>query len=169
MVFFTAETQRAFEGICMKKSTFGNFIAAAGVILAISYPVLAISTGFRALFQLFEREAVNAPVLTLIGALLYTVATVGFVKQPRPDGLPGRFFKRIPVKQGWRISVGALIIETIFTVVVGVLSYTHPELIGRNVWQFFGKDYGYFPLIQPLLGVAWLFHPYTLRSYGIRG
>ena len=30
-----------------------GFIAAAGVILAISYPVLAISTGFRAVYQLF--------------------------------------------------------------------------------------------------------------------
>lgn len=151
----------------MKKDTFGNFIAAAGTILAISYPVLAISTGFRALFQLFEGEASNAPVLTLIGALLYTVAAIGFIKQPREDGKPARFFKRISVKQGWQISVVALAVETVFTVVVGVLSYTHPELIGRNVWQFFGKDYGYFPLIQPLLGVAWLFHPYTLRSYGI--
>ena len=33
-----------------------GFIAAAGVILAISYPILAISTGFRAVYQLFFLE-----------------------------------------------------------------------------------------------------------------
>ena len=64
-------------------STFSNFIVAAGVILAVSYPVLAISTGFRAAFQLIEQEPTNSPWLTMVAALCYTVATVGFAKQPR--------------------------------------------------------------------------------------
>jgi hypothetical protein len=52
--------------------------------------------------------------------------------------------------------------------IVGGLSFIYPEIIGRTVWRHFGADYGYFPLIQPLLGLAWLFHPETLRAYGIR-
>jgi hypothetical protein len=61
--------------------------------------------------------------------------------------------------------VGILIFETFMALMVGVLSFTHPELIGRTVWRQFGADYGYFPLIQPLLGLLWLFHPETRRAY----
>ena len=58
-----------------------GFIAAAGVILAISYPILAISTGFRAVYQLLFKEGVTnylAPALTAVAALLYLIATIGF-------------------------------------------------------------------------------------------
>lgn len=152
---------------------FKNFIEAAGVILAISYPVLALSTGVRALYQLAEGDPENAPLFTLVGALCYTIATIGFVKQPRPHKrvaapprtLLGRWWRAITPQQGWWLSVGVLLFESLLTLIVGVLSYTHPDLIGRNVWQFFGRDYGYFPLFQPLLGVFWLFHPTIRRSY----
>ena len=68
-------------------------------ILAISYPVLAISTGFRALYQLFFKEGVTnylAPALTAVAALLYLVAAIGFAVQE---------------KWAWRISVVALSLE----------------------------------------------------------
>ncbi|MCC6627370.1 MAG: hypothetical protein IT340_08220, partial [Chloroflexi bacterium] len=42
-----------------------------------------------------------------------------------------------------------------------------PDLIGRTVWRHFGADYGYFPLVQPLLGLIWLLWPETMRAYGI--
>ena len=37
-------------------------------------------------------------------------------------------------------------------------------------WANFGADYGYFPLIQPILGLAWLFHRETRAAYelGVR-
>lgn len=157
-------------------SAWRGFVQAAGVILAVSYPVLAISTGFRAGFQLIEGDPTNAPWLTLLGAFLYTLATIGFAKQPRP-GRPrrpartwlGRWWRSIPAQTGWKISAYVLIFETALTVVVGTLSYTHPDLFGRNVWEFFGRDYGYFPLVQPLLGLLWLYGPQTLRAYGIKG
>ena len=155
-------------------STFSNFIVAAGVILAVSYPVLAISTGFRAIFQLIEGEATNSPWLTLLGALCYTVATVGFAKQPRD--LPtqpartalGKRWQSLTPEAAWRISVYVLAFESVMTLLVGGLSVVGIEVFGRNVWQFFGADYGYLPLIQPLLGILWLFNPVTMRRYGIR-
>lgn len=133
-------------------STFSNFIQAAGVILGISYPVLALSTGFRAVFQLVEGEAVNSPWLTLLGAFFYMTATIGFFKRAR---------------WAWMLSVAVLLIETTFTFVIGGLSLVEADLVGRNVWQYFGRDYGYLPLIQPLLGLAWLFNSTIMQTYGI--
>ncbi|MGB1250702.1 MAG: hypothetical protein ACPG8W_08840 [Candidatus Promineifilaceae bacterium] len=157
-------------------STFSNFIVAAGVILAVSYPVLAISTGFRAVFQLLEQEPSNSPWLTMVAALCYTVATIGFAKQPRdraqapkPARTPfGKWWQALTPAAAWRISVYVLIFESIMTVIVGGLSVAGFEIFGRNVWQFFGADYGYLPLIQPLLGILWLFNPVTMRRYDIR-
>ncbi|MDJ0754282.1 MAG: hypothetical protein QNJ45_12230 [Ardenticatenaceae bacterium] len=158
-----------------RENPWEGFVQAAGVILAVSYPVLAISTGFRAVYQLYEQEAGNAPWLTLVAATCYTLATIGFAKQPRPNRnskpprtFLGRWWRSISPQTGWRISAYVLIFESILTIVIGTLSFTHPDLLGRNVWQFFGRDYGYFPLVQPLLGLAWLYGPQTLRAYGWR-
>lgn len=157
-------------------SALSGLIAAAGVILAISYPVLALSTGVRAVYQMVERDPTNSPWLTLLGALCYTVATVGFAKQPRP-AVPGQrpprrqgpaWWRRITPQAAWKVSMGVLVFESFMTLLVGTLSYVAPDVFGRNVWQFFGRDYGYFPLVQPLLGLAWLIHPLTLRAYGLR-
>jgi hypothetical protein len=133
-----------------------GFIAAAGVILAISYPVLAISTGFRAVYQLFFKEGVTnylAPALSAVAALLYLIATVGFA---------------VRRKWAWRISVVALGLEMALVLLVGTLSLVISDTIGRTVWRYYGIDYAFFPLIQPLLGLLWLFHPKTLAAYGIR-
>lgn len=156
-----------------------GLIRAAGSILALSYPILALSTGVRAVYQIVEGDPNNAPWLTLLGALFYTVATIGFAKQPRPAPKnrnpkpPSQFFlarwwRALDPALAWRISIAMLGLETLCTLIVGTLSITSPDLIGRNVWQYFGRDYGYFPLVQPLLGLAWLIHPETLRNYGIR-
>ncbi len=133
-----------------------GFIATAGVILAISYPVLAISTGFRAVYQLFFKEGVSnylAPALSAVAALLYLIATVGFA---------------VRKKWAWRVSVAALGLEMVLVLLVGTLSVIIPDTIGRTVWRYYGIDYAFFPLIQPLLGLLWLFHPKTLAVYGTR-
>jgi hypothetical protein len=138
-----------------QESGLSGFIRAAGVILAISYPVLALSTGVRALYQLFFKEGVDyylPALLSGLAAVLYLIATIGFV---------------VRRKWAWRLSVGALLFETAMALLIGTLSFTHPDLIGRTVWRHFGADYGYFPLIQPLLGLAWLFHPETRHAYKI--
>ncbi len=132
-----------------------RFIKGAGVVLAVSYPVLAISAFFRGTYQLFLKEGeVNptGPTLTLIASLLYFLATFGFAIRRR---------------WAWYLSVIVLGIETAFTLVIGVLSILYPEMIGSTVWRYFGIDYAFFPLFQPLLGLAWLLYPDTMRAYGI--
>lgn len=133
-----------------------GFIKTAGSILAISYPVLALSTGARAVYQLLLKEGVTdylPPALSAVAALCYLVATVGFA------------YRR---GWAWRLSVGVLAFETFMTLIVGTLSFIYPDVIGRTVWRHFGIDYGFFPLVQPLLGLAWLLHPQTLQAYAIR-
>jgi hypothetical protein len=140
--------------------SFANFISAAGVILAVSYPVLAISTGFRAIYQLFLKDGVDnmiGPLTTLVAATCYILATIGIVMQ-----------KRWGMKAWW-LSVGVLGLETTLTFIVGTLSLLYPDLIGSSAWRAFGADYGYFPLVQPILGLLWLFHPYTLQAYRAGG
>ena len=132
-----------------------GFIAAAGVILAISYPVLAISTGFRAIYQLFFKEGVTnyvAPALSAVAALLYLIATIGFA---------------VREKWAWWISVVALGLEMALVLLVGTLSLIFPDTIGHTVWRYYGVDYAFFPLIQPLLGLLWLFHPKTRITYRV--
>ena len=132
------------------------FIRRAGTILAISYPVLALSTGFRAVYQLFLKDGVasyTGPALSAVAALCYLTATIGFAYRRR---------------WAWWLSVLVLGFETLMTIVIGTLSIINPDLIGSTVWRLFGIDYGFFPLLQPLLGLAWLFHTETLQSYGIR-
>ncbi len=136
-------------------SAWTRFLITSGYILAVSYPLLALSTGVRALYQLFLKEGVTnqlAPAMSGVAALCYLTATVGFAYRKR---------------WAWRLSVGVLAFETAMTLIVGTLSFIIPDVIGDTAWRHFGADYGYFPLFQPLLGLAWLFWPQTLRTYGI--
>ena len=132
-----------------------DFIYTAGIVLGMSYPILAFSTSGRAVYQLLFKEGVTdylPPTLSAIAASCYLLATIGF------------FYRR---KWAWRLSVGVLGFETLMTFVIGVLSFVIPAVIGRTVWRHFGIDYGFFPLFQPLLGLFWLFSRGTLQTYGI--
>jgi hypothetical protein len=133
-----------------------TILSPIGYILAVSYPVLALSTGVRALYQLFVRHDITnyLPVfLSGAAALCYLVATIGFAYRRRWT---------------WWLSVTVLGIETLLTLVIGVWSFVDPPFIGHTVWRHFGEDYGYFPLFQPILGLAWLLWPQTLHVYGVR-
>ncbi len=128
---------------------------AAGKILAISYPILAISTGFRAGYQLFLKEEVGSyigPALTAVACLLYFVAAYCFTRRQ---------------KWAWQLAVGALTLEALLTIIVGAISLINPDFIGSSVWRNFGADYAYFPLIQPILGLIWLLHPTIRHAYGV--
>ncbi len=140
-------------------SSWDGFVQAAGVILAVSYPVLALSTGFRAIFRIFFKEGVTyylPPVMSLVAALSYLIATLGIVYRDKWG------------QNAWWLSVTVLGFETACTLVVGIFSYIEPEIIGNTVWRHFGADYGYFPLFQPLLGLAWLANKDVRRSYGFK-
>ena len=137
----------------VSENALSGFIRAAGVILAISYPVLALSTGVRALYQLLLKEGVTnylAPALSAVAAVCYLLATVGFIVRKR---------------WAWRLSVSMLVFELVMVLVIGTLSYVVPDTIGRTVWAHFGADYGFFPLLQPILGLAWLFNRETRATY----
>ena len=132
-----------------------TILSPIGYILAVSYPVLALSTGVRALYQLFVRHDITnyLPVMMSgVAALCYLVATIGFAHRRRWT---------------WWLSVGVLGFETLMTLVIGIWSFIDPPFIGSTVWRHFGEDYGYFPLFQPILGLAWLLWPQTLRAYGV--
>ena len=128
---------------------------AFGIVLGLSYPILALSTGARAVYQLFFKAGVTdflPPALSAVAAGCYLFATIGFA---------------VRQKWAWRLSVGLLGFETLMTFVVGGLSLVLPDLVGRTVWRYFGADYGFFPLFQPLIGLVWLFSPGTLKAYGL--
>jgi hypothetical protein len=135
---------------------WANVISPIGYILAVTYPLLALSTGVRAIYQLFLKAGVEnyLPVyLSALAALLYLLATIGFAYRRRWT---------------WWLSVISLGIESCLTLLVGVWSFVDPDLIGRTVWRHFGEDYGFFPLFQPLLGLVWLLWPLTMAAYGVR-
>ena len=135
---------------------WANIISPAGYILAVSYPVLALSTGVRALYQLFVRDDITyyLPVILSGGAALcYLLAAIGFAYRRRWT---------------WWLSVSVLGVETMMTIVIGIWSFIDPPFVGSTVWRHFGEDYGYFPLFQPLLGLLWLFWPQTLNAYEVR-
>ena len=139
-----------------KNNLWANVISPIGYILAVSYPLLALSTGVRAIYQLFLKTGVEnyLPVyLSALAALLYLLATIGFAYRRRWT---------------WWLSVISLGIESCLTLLVGVWSFIDPDLIGRTVWRHFGEDYGFFPLFQPLLGLVWLLWPLTMVAYGVR-
>lgn len=139
-----------------REQTWDNVISPIGYILAVSYPVLALSTGVRALYQFLIRDDITNyfPVaMSGVAALCYLVATLGFAYRRRWT---------------WWLSVAALGFETLMTLIIGIWSFIDPPFIGSTVWRHFGEDYGYFPLFQPILGLAWLLWPQTLRAYNVR-
>ncbi len=138
-----------------KPDNMSDLTYAIGVILGLSYPILAFSTGGRAIYQLFIKEGVTyylPVIMSATAATCYLVATVGFAVRRR---------------WAWWLSVGVLGFETTLTLVVGTLSFIIPEVIGRTVWRHYGVDYGYFPLLQPLFGLFWLLSPSVMEAYGI--
>ena len=104
-------------------SLWESVVSPAGYVLAVSYPVLALSTGVRAAYQLFVRPDIvdYLPVaLSALAALCYLTATLGFAYR-RP--------------WTWRLSVTVLAFETLMTVAVGVWSIIDPATVGSTVWR----------------------------------
>ncbi|MCX6050038.1 MAG: hypothetical protein NT075_33485 [Chloroflexi bacterium] len=147
-----AQSQPAPE----KTTWVANIAKPAGYILAISYPVLALSTGFRAVYQLFFKAGLTnhlPSLLTGVTAICYLLATFGFAYRRRWT---------------WWLSVLVLMAEIVLTLSVGIWSLLDPLTVGETAWRHFGADYGYFPLFQPMLGLLWLFWPPTLVQYGLK-
>lgn len=140
----------------VEPNSWADIVNSIGYVLGVTYPVLAISTGARALYQLAgfkEGASTTAAVLSLVAALCYLAATIGF-------------FRRRP--WAWWVSVVALAFELTMVLVIGVVTTVNPDIFGdETVWSRFGVGYGFFPLIQPLLGLVWLLRPRTLVLYDV--
>ncbi|WP_404290018.1 hypothetical protein [Glutamicibacter arilaitensis] len=117
-----------------------------GRIIIAVYGVLALSATVRALYQIFFRDFSEAPLaylLSLLAGLVYILAT----------------FTLSSAKPGaWKLSLFAVSFELLGVLVVGLLSFVLPDHFGHDsVWSYFGKGYGYIPLLLPLIGLWWLF------------
>ena len=148
----SADTATAQPPVNVKR----DLLSTIGYVLGVSYPVLALSTGVRAIFQLFFKQGVTdylPPTLSAVAATCYLIATIGFLYRRRWT---------------WYLSIVSLGFETIMTLLIGTLSLVYPDMIGHTVWRHFGADYGFFPLFQPILGLIWLLWPETLSNYGLR-
>lgn len=114
-------------------------------MLITVYLVLAIAATARSLFQII-REFETAPfaiILSAVAAVVYIIAAIGLIR--RSHGI-------------WRLIAWVTILfELAGVLIVGTLSWTHPEQFGiDSVWSGYGAGYIWVPLVLPVLGIIWL-------------
>lgn len=126
-------------------SPFSAMHTGPGRALTAVYAVFALSATARAGYQVI-REFDVAPVaysLSVIAAVIYIVATICLV---------------IGNRISHRIAIASCLVEFVGVIVVGILSFSHPEDFAKpSVWSSFGSGYGFIPLVLPLIGLWWLF------------
>ncbi len=135
--------------------TSATVLAAIGYILAVSYPLLAVSAAGRSVYQLFFKAGISletGPLLSAFAGLCYLLAAFGFAYR-RP--------------WTWVLSLTVLAVESLGTMLVGTMSMTNPDVVGRSVWRLYGVDFAFFPLVQPFLGIVWLLWPHTRSLFGL--
>ena len=115
-----------------------------GRVLLFLYGLFAVAAGARAGVQIATKfhEAPLAYLLSALAAVIYVVATIGFVH----GGSGGR-----------RLAIACLLVELVGVLVVGTLSLVDPAAFpDETVWSQFGRGYGFVPLALPVLGLLWL-------------
>jgi hypothetical protein len=113
----------------------------AGNLVVAVYGVFALSATVRALYQLLRKydEAPLAYWLSLLAGIVYFVATFALAKN------------KLSLAQK------TLLFELIGVLVIGSLSFIHPELFAHpTVWSYFGYGYGFVPLLLPIFGLWWI-------------
>jgi cytochrome bd-type quinol oxidase subunit 2 len=122
----------------------GVLATGPGRVLVGLYGLFALAAGARAGVQIATRfdEAPLAYLLSALAAVIYLVATIGFLR-----GGPG----------GRRLAMVCCGIELAGVLVVGTLSVFAPEVFpDETVWSGYGRGYGFVPLVLPVLGLLWL-------------
>lgn len=122
-----------------------------GRLLVVVYAVFTLSAGARSLYQVIRKfdEAPLSITLSAISALIYLVATIALAK--KGEG-------------AWKVSLGAVGIEMVGVILVGIFSYIQPQHFElASVWSHFGSGYGYIPLILPMVGLWWLYNTRPVR------
>jgi hypothetical protein len=117
-----------------------------GRVLIAVYAVFAVAATGRSLYQL-ATKASEAPLpyaLSAFAAVVYIAATLGLA-------LEGDGWRRV----AW-VACGT---ELVGVLVVGTLSIADADLFPDDtVWSSYGAGYGWFPLVLPFAGLAWLWH-----------
>ncbi len=115
-----------------------------GRVLVVVYGLLALAATGRSVYQLLE-DFEKAPVaysLSALAGVVYIVATIALI---------------VPGDRWYRVAVVTIGFELVGVLVVGVLSIVDPVLFPeKTVWSFFGRGYGFVPLVLPILGLLWL-------------
>jgi len=115
-----------------------------GRVLVAVYAVLGLSATVRGAYQVLARfdEAPLAYLLSLFAGLVYVVATVALVRS---------------TPASWRVALAAVLVELVGVLAVGTLTVLDAaDFPDGTVWGHYGRDYGWVPLVLPLLGLAWL-------------
>jgi hypothetical protein len=118
--------------------------AGPGRLLIGVYGLFALAAGARAGVQIATRfaEAPAAYLLSAFAAVVYLLATIGL-------GRGGN--------AGWRVAVVCCSVELIGVLAVGTVSLLAPETFPDDtVWSYYGRGYGFVPLVLPVLGLYWL-------------
>ena len=115
-----------------------------GRVLVVVYGILALAATGRSVYQLLE-DFEKAPVaysLSALAGVVYIVATIALL---------------VPGDRWYRVAVVTIGFELVGVIVVGVLSIVDPVLFpAKTVWSYFGRGYGFVPLVLPILGLLWL-------------
>jgi hypothetical protein len=122
----------------MKASTQNRGV---GTLVISIYGVFALSASVRAGYQLLRKyeEAPLAYWLSLLAAAVYIVATFALAR--------GNF----------ALAKKTLMFELAGVLVIGTLSLVTPSLFAHpSVWSFYGKGYGFIPLLLPIFGLWWV-------------
>ena len=120
--------------------------AGPGRVLIGLYGLFALSAGVRAGFQIASRfdQAPAAYLLSAVAAAIYLVAMLGLIR----GGRGGR-----------RLALVCCAVELAGVLVVGTASLVAADVFpDETVWSFYGRGYGFVPLVLPVLGLIWLTH-----------
>jgi hypothetical protein len=121
------------------------------VLIAV-YAVFAVAATGRSAYQL-AIQASEAPfpyALSALAAVVYIAATLGLAREG---------------EQWRRVAWAACGTELVGVLVVGTLSVFDTDLFPDDtVWSSYGAGYGYFPLVLPFAGLAWLWHTRVRRA-----
>jgi hypothetical protein len=115
-----------------------------GRVLVFLYGLFALAAGARAGVQIATKfhEAPLAYLLSAVAAVIYLIATIGFIR----GGRGGR-----------RVAMACLVVELLGVLTVGTLSVLDPAAFpDATVWSGYGRGYGFVPLALPVLGLLWL-------------
>ena len=120
----------------------------AQTALLAAYGILAFAAVGRSTFELVTKfsEAPVAYSLSAFAAVVYCVATWAIWSGTKRAVMIGRV---------------SCTFEMIGVLVVGTITTLNPGEIADTVWSYYGRDYGWLPLIVPALALWWLYkqHP----------